>query len=53
MRPGYQIIWGIFALWFIFWFWALGSALDAVGLSLYPFFFALKMMWMLSRHPRP
>lgn len=53
MRPGYQIIWGLFALWFIFWFWMLGTLFDATAASVYPFFFCCKMMWMLSRHPRP
>lgn len=53
MRPGYQIIWGTLALWFIFWFFMLGTAFDATAASIYPLFLAIKMTWLLSRHPRP
>jgi hypothetical protein len=52
MRPGYQIIWGIFALWVLGWTIATHDFISVGAASMAPLFFALKFTWLLSRHPR-
>jgi len=52
MRPGYQIIWGIFALWVLGWIIVTRDSVSVLAGSMAPLFFALKFTWLLSRHPR-